>query len=58
MGKVDDIRYIIFKNTAIINSGMSIRLEGDVSFQGQDGDTMTLIYDGYTWREISRSLNS
>jgi len=58
MGKVDDIRYIIFNATAIINSGMNIRLGSDVSFQGQDGDTMIFIYDGYAWREISRSLNS
>jgi len=58
MGRKDDIRYIIFKETATIVSGMNIRLEGDVSFEGHDGDTLTILFDGYAWREISRSINS
>ena len=58
MGKPEDIRYIIFKTAATIQSNMNIRLEGNVSFDGNDGDTITLIFDGYAWRELSRSLNS
>jgi len=58
MGRPDDIRYILFGENATINSGMNIRLEGDVCFEGTIGDTLVLLFDGYTWREISRSLNS
>ena len=58
MGRPDDIRYIIFKENATINSGMNIRLEGDVCFDGHIGDTIVLLFDGFAWREVSRSLNS
>ena len=58
MGRPDDIRYIIFRTDATINSGMTIRLEGDANFEGHDGDTLILLYDGFAWREISRSINS
>jgi len=58
MGKPDDIRYIIFKATATIHAGINIRLEGDVCLEGHDGDTLVLLFDGYAWRELSRSLNS
>jgi len=57
-GKVDDIRYILFKSTATLMSNANIRLEGDMSFEGKNGDTLILLFDGYAWREISRSLNS
>jgi len=58
MAKKDDIRYIIFKETATINSTMNIRLEGDENFEGHAGDTIILLFDGYAWREVSRSINS
>jgi len=58
MGKPEDIRYIIFRSDATINSGVNIRLEGDTPLRGKNGDTIILIFDGYAWRELSRSLNS
>jgi hypothetical protein len=58
MGRRDDIRYLLFKETATVNSSMNIRLEGDQNFEGHDGDTLVLLFDGYAWRELSRSLNS
>jgi len=57
-GRPDDIRYLIFKETATISSGMNIRLEGDMDFEGHNGDTIVLLYDGYAWRELSRSINT
>ena len=57
-GNPDDIRYILFKTTGTIESAMNIRLEADTSFTGNPGDTITIMFDGYAWRELSRSLNS
>jgi len=58
MGKPDDIRYIIFRTEAVIDCNCAIRLQGDMPFTGLAGDTMVLLFDGLSWRELSRSINS
>jgi len=58
MGKPDDIRYFIWKTEAVMDCNCAIRLQGDTPFTGAPGDTMVLIFDGLSWRELSRSLNS
>lgn len=56
-GEPDDIRYFIFGTNAVIESNTDIKLQGGVDLSGNIGDTITIIYDGSTWLEISRSLN-
>lgn len=58
MGKPDDIRYIIWKVKATIDCNCALRLQGDLPFDGEPGDTMALIFDGLSWRELTRSINS
>ena len=57
-GNPDDIRYFIFGNDeSVFDSNTDMLLQGGESFKGGVGDTLTLIYDGTTWSELSRSLN-
>ena len=58
MGKPDDIRYLIWRTEAKIDCNCAIRLQGDLPFTGLAGDTMVLMFDGLSWRELTRSINS
>jgi len=56
-GNADDIRYFIFGANSTIESNTNIKLQGETDFSGTVGDSLTLIYDGVQWLELSRSLN-
>lgn len=57
--KADDIRYIIFSNDlTTIQSNGNIKLQGGLNFNGNQYDSIQLIYDGSIWYELTRSLNS
>jgi len=57
--RADDLKYIIFSNNnTTIQNNSNIKIQGGVDFNGNTGDTIVLIYDGSSWYEISRSLNS
>ena len=57
--RADDVKYIIFSNgLTTIKSNANIKLQGGIDFTGSAGDTIQLIYDGYVWYELTRSLNS
>jgi len=57
--KEDDIRYIIFSNDlTTIQSNGNIKLQGGLDFNGNQYDSIQLIYDGSIWYELTRSLNS
>jgi len=43
--------------TGIANNN-EIRLEGGSTWAMSNGDTLTLVYDGGVWYELSRSHNS
>ncbi len=57
--RADDIKYIIFSNslTTIISNG-NLKLSGGINFNGNQYDTMQIVFDGIRWHEITRSLNS
>jgi len=57
--RADDVKYIIFSNgLTTIKNNANIKLQGATDFLGASGDTLQLIYDGSTWYELTRSLNS
>jgi len=56
-GNADDIRYFIFGANSTIESNSNIKLQGETDFTGTIGDSLSLIYDGSEWLELSRSLN-
>jgi len=56
-GNPDDIRYFIFGFDTIVESNSNIKLQGGENFYGRIGDTLTLLFDGDDWLELSRSLN-
>lgn len=57
--RADDVKYIIFSNslTTIVSNGL-IKLQGGLNFNGNQNDTIQLIFDGLRWYELTRSLNS
>jgi hypothetical protein len=50
------ITVIVDANTTI-QSNANIKLAGAVNFVGTADDTISLLYDGTTWREMARSVN-
>ena len=57
--RADDVKYIIFSNSnTSIQYNANIHIQGGEDFLGNQGDTLTLIYDGSIWYELTRSINS
>jgi len=57
--RADDIKYIIFADSnTTIQHNANIALQGGADFIGIADDTIVLIFDGSTWFELTRSLNS
>lgn len=57
--RADDVKYIIFSNslTTLLSNG-NMKLSGGINFNGNQYDTMQIVFDGTRWHEINRSLNS
>jgi len=57
--RADDVKYIIFSNAnTTIQHNANIYIQGGEDFNGNQGDTITLIFDGSIWYELTRSINS
>jgi len=58
-GKQGQVIIIIFAddNSDLIDSS-TLRLQGGTDFYPDDGDSITLVYSGFVWYEISRSVNN
>jgi len=57
--RADDERRIIFTDSnTTFQHNVYITLQGGADFVGVADDTLSLIFDGSTWYELSRSLNS
>ena len=51
------IHVLITTGNTTIQAGPNLHLQGGINFSGSVNDVITLLYDGTSWYEVSRSVN-